>query len=230
MTLKVLDLFSGIGGFSLGLERAGMKTIAFVESNTACRMLLRKRWKDVPVFHCIKTVDFESIGKVDLICGGFPCQPFSTASHGIKTDENLWPEMARIIWQIKPKWVIAENVLEAPIIQAQQDLELIGYKCERRNIKASDCGADHKRSRWWLIAHADNKSEFSSAIDAEVEKLPELCQGVWGAENYSRAIRVPDGVSNRMDRLKQLGNSVIPYIPEAIGRGILNQHTSEDLG
>ena len=98
---------------------------------------------------------------------------------------------------------------------------LLGYKCERRNITATQCGADHQRSRWWLIAHSYDKSEFSSVIDAEVALLPELCQGVWGAENYARTIRISDGISDRMDRLKQLGNTVIPYIPEAIGRGII---------
>lgn len=219
--MKVLDLFSGIGGFSLGLERVGMETVAFVEADKKCQMVLRKHWSNVPIFNNIKTFDRECVGHVDLICGGFPCQPFSTASAGKKVAEDLWPEMARVVWQFMPSWVIAENVQEAPILQAQKDLELLGYKCERRNITATECGADHQRSRWWLIAHSDNESEFSSAIDAEVAKLPELCQGVWGPENYTRAIRVSDGLPNRVDRLKQLGNTVMPYIPEAIGRGIL---------
>ena len=218
--MKVLDLFSGIGGFSLGLERSGFETVAFVEKDKKAQMILRKHWKDTPIFNDIKLIDRESVGQVDLICGGFPCQPFSTASRGRKTAEDLWPEMARIIWQLRPKWVIAENVLPAPIEQAKKDLELLGYKCETRNIGADDCGADHKRDRWWLVAHADNKSEFSSALDAEVAKLPKLCESVWSGENYARTVRVSNGLPNRMDRFRMLGNAVLPQIPEAIGRAI----------
>lgn len=221
--MRVLDLFSGIGGFSLGLERAGMETVAFVEQDKRAQAVLRKHWGNVPIFNDIKTFDRECVGSVDLICGGFPCQPFSTASRGRKTAENLWPEMARVVWQFMPRWVIAENVLPEPIEQAEKDLKTLGYKCESRNISAFDCGADHKRDRWWLIAHTNHKGKFSSAIDAEVAKLPKLCEGVWGAENYARAIRVSNGVPNRSHRLKQLGNAVVPQIPEAIGRAIM-QH------
>ena len=218
--LKVLDLFSGIGGFSLGLERAGMETVAFVERDKGAQMVLRKHWKNTPIFGDITSFDRECVGEVDLICGGFPCQPFSSASHGVRVAVDLWPEMARVIWQFMPRYVIAENVSEKAINKSKTDLETLGYKCETRNISAAQCGADHSRSRWWLIAHTDNESELSSALDAEVAMLPELCKGLWGAENYAGAIRVYDGVSNRMDRLKQLGNTVLPQIPEAIGRAI----------
>ena len=219
--MKVLDLFSGIGGFSLGLEREGFETVAFVERDKRAQMILRKHWKDTPIFNDIKLLDRESVGKVDLICGGFPCQPFSSASRGQKVAEDLWPEMARIIWQFMPRWVVAENVLPAPIEQAKRDLELLGYKCEYRNIGAHDCGADHKRNRWWLVAHSDNQSEFSSALDDEVAELPKLCEGVWGSENYARAVRVPYGLPHRMDRFRMLGNTVVPYIPQVIGRAIM---------
>ena len=117
--------------------------------------------------------------------------------------------------------MIAENVSEKAINKSKSDLELLGYKCEIRNISAAQCGADHKRSRWWLIAHTDNQGELCKSIDAEVAMLPELCKNLWGSENYARAIRVSDGVSHRMDRLKQLGNTVIPQIPESLGRAIM---------
>ena len=94
--MKVLDLFSGIGGFSLGLERAGFETMAFVEYNKSCQMVLRKHWPETPVFSDIKQFDAESIGKPDLICGGFPCQPFSTASHGVKVAEDLWHKLPEL--------------------------------------------------------------------------------------------------------------------------------------
>lgn len=202
--IRVLDLFSGIGGFSLGLERVGMTTVAFCESDKKCQLVLRKHWKETPIFGDIKKLDAESIGNIDLVCGGFPCQPFSTASRGQKTATDLWPEMLRVVSEIKPKWVMAENVLPAPIEQAKNDLENLNY------------------AGWWIVAHANNQSEFYSAIDAEVEKLQELCSCLWGAENYSRANRVSNGVSGRMDRFKQLGNTVLPQIPEALGKGIFN--------
>lgn len=219
--MKVLDLFSGIGGFSLGLERVGFNTVAFVEKDKAAQKVLRKHWPETPIFPDIKTIDRECVGTIDLICGGFPCQPFSTASAGKKVAEDLWPEFARIVWQFMPKWVIAENVLPLPINQAKKDLETLGYKCEKRNIGAHDCGADHKRDRWWLVAHTNDESKLSSAINAEVAKLPKLCQSLWGPENYARAVRVSNGLPNRMDRLRMLGNTVVPAIPEAIGRAIM---------
>lgn len=215
--MKVLDLFSGIGGFSLGLERAGMETIAFCEIDRDCRAVLKKHWPHVPVFTDIKTLGHID---ADLICGGFPCQPFSTASRGRKTAEDLWPEMLRVVSVIKPRFVVAENVLEAPISTAKTDLEKLGYQCEKRCISANDCGADHQRNRWWLVAHPNDEGEFSSALDAEVAKLQELCEGLWGAENYARTVRISNGIPGRMVRLRMLGNAVIPKIPEAIGRAI----------
>jgi len=215
----VLDLFSGIGGFSLGLERTeGFETIGFCEIDKKCHYVLKKHWPKVPIYSDIKLL---SGIKADLICGGFPCQPFSSASRGRKVAEDLWPFMLDVIVNAMPSFIIAENVSDAPIDKARLDLEKLGYKCEIRNITAAQAGADHKRSRWWLIAYANNKSELSCSLDAEVAKLPELCKGLWAAENYSRTIRVSDGVSNRMDRIKQLGNSVVPQIPEVIGKAIL---------
>lgn len=224
--IKVLDLFSGIGGFSLGFSKAGgFYTVAFVEIDEAARRVLRKHWPQTPIFSDIKSIDGESLGDVDMVCGGFPCQAFSTASAGKKVAENLWPEMRRIIQIYKPTWVVAENVLPAPITTAQDDLKSLGYQCEQRSISADECGADHKRNRWWLCAYSNNKSEFSSALNAEVAKLPKLCKGVWAAENYARAVRVSDGLPNRVDRLRLLGNTVIPQIPQAIGNAIKSVHT-----
>jgi len=220
--MRVLDLFSGIGGFTLGLDRAGMTTAAFCEADKKCQLVLRKHWKETPIFGDIYKLDSESIGNIDLVCGGFPCQPFSTASRGQKTAVDLWPEMLRVVSLIKPQWVIAENVLPAPIEIAKKDVENLNYAVWTKRIGAHDAGADHKRDRWWIVAHANNQGEFHSALDAEVEKLQELCSGLWGSENYARAIRVSDGVSGRMDRFKQLGNTVLPQIPEALGRAILS--------
>lgn len=220
--LKVLDLFSGIGGFSLGLERTGgFETITFCEVLGYQRAILRKHWPEVPQHEDIKTLGM--VPGVDVVCGGFPCQPFSTASRGRKVAENLWPAMARIVRLNKPKLVFAENVQKGPIEDAAADLQGYGYNVTIRNISADDCGAPHGRSRWWVVAHPYDEGELQRAIDAEVAKLPELCAGLWSAEAYSRAIRVPHGLPTGVDEAPRiaLGNTVMPQIPEALGRAIL---------
>lgn len=217
--MNVLDLFSGIGGFSLGLERAGMRTVAFCEIDPFCRKILAKHWPDVPCHHDIRSLD--GFGRVDGICGGFPCQPFSTASRGRRTAADLWPEMHRVVGEVSPRFVIAENVQEEAIAYAAQCLNGLGYPTYYRRISGTDIGADHIRNRWWLVAHPDAEGQLRRAIDAEVAKLPALCAGLWGPGNYARAIRVLDGPADRMDRIGAIGNAVFPQIPEAIGRAIL---------
>lgn len=221
MKYRVLDLFSGIGGFSLGLERTGgFETVAFCEIEPYCQAVLRKHWPEVPIYDDVRTLDYD--GPVDVITGGYPCQPFSTASAGRRVAANLWPAMLAVIEAIRPSYVVTENVAEVPQKLAQHNLEKLGYKTLRRNISGVDCGAWHHRSRWWVCAYANHKSELHSAIDAEVAELPKLCKGIWSGANYASAIRVFDGVPKRVDRLRALGNAVIPQIPEIIGRAILN--------
>jgi DNA (cytosine-5)-methyltransferase 1 len=221
--LKVLDLFSGIGGFSLGLERTGgFETVAFCEQDYYCQQVLMKHWPRTIIYNDIKTLP--KLDGVDVVCGGFPCQPHSTASHGLKTAECLWSYMLTSIEAMKPKFAIAENVQEKPMRKAESDLRKIGYdRITVKRISAHDAGADHQRNRWWLIAHPYDESEFCRALNAEVAKLPQVCSGIWDAEAYASAIRVSNGVSDRMDeaRLKALGNTVFPFIPQAIGHAIL---------
>lgn len=224
--LRILDLFSGIGGFSLGLERTGgFKTVAFCEVKPFAHRVLRKHWPEVPIYNDVRSLTADVLRRdgvaVDVICGGFPCQPFSTASRGRRVAVDLWPEMARVIGSVLPRVVIAENVQEAAIANAARDLESIGYATHYRRISADDAGADHQRDRWWLIAHAHDQGEFCRAINAEVAQLSEVCRGLWGAGNYARAIRISNGLSDRMDRLSSLGNAVMPQIPEMIGRAIM---------
>jgi DNA (cytosine-5)-methyltransferase 1 len=218
--MNVLDLFSGIGAFSLGLERAGMRTVAFCEIEPFCRRVLAKHWPRVPCHTDIRTACFTD--PVDVVCGGFPCQPFSTASRGRRVAIDLWPEMLRIVGSARPRFVIAENVQEQAIANAAQDLNGIGYRTHHRRISGADAGADHQRDRWWVVAHADAQGELHGAINAEVAKLPTLRAGLWGPGNYARAVRVLDGPADRMDRIGALGNAVMPAIPEAIGRAIMS--------
>ena len=220
--MNVLDLFSGIGGFSLGLERAGMRTVAFCEIDPFCRRVLAKHWPTVPIFDDVRTLPTIA---ADLVCGGFPCQPFSTASRGRRVAQDFWPDMLRVVRDVRPRYVIAENVQEAAIANSAQDLTGLGYRTYYRCIAAADAGADHQRDRWWVVAYPDSQGELCGAIHAEVAKLPALCRSLWGPTNYARAIRVLDGLSDRVDRVGALGNAILPQIPEAIGRAIVSNDT-----
>jgi DNA (cytosine-5)-methyltransferase 1 len=217
--MRVLDLFSGIGGFSLGLERTkGFETVAFCEVGEFQRQVLQKHWPDVRVYPDIKTLPPL---EADVICGGFPCQPFSTASHGVRVAEDLWPYMLASIDAVRPKYIIAENVAEKPIRKAETDMKDLGYATTAIRIGAHDAGADHKRNRWWLCAYPNQNGKLHSAIHAEASVLPQLCEGLWSSQNFAAALRVSDGVSDRVDRVRALGNAVLPQIPEMFGRAIL---------
>lgn len=226
--MRVLDLFSGIGGFSLGLERAGMQTVAFCEIDPFCQRVLRKHWPQVPIYDDVRTLTGERLRAdgiaVDLICGGFPCQPFSTASAGkrggVSDDRFLWPEMLRIISECRPAWIIGENVAGIESLALRQvvsDLEGRGYEvAPPLEIPACALGHDHRRTRFWFLAYADVRGEHGRPINAEAQVLPRL------ADDGNR-MGASDGVSDRLDRrrMEALGNAVVPQIPELIGRAIL---------
>jgi DNA (cytosine-5)-methyltransferase 1 len=131
--------------------------------------------------------------------------------------------MGRVIWQTRPKVVLLENVSKAAILEAKKDLGVLGYETVVRKVSAKDCGAPHLRNRWWVCAHTYNKGKFQRAINAEVAKLPKLCKGVWSRSAYCKAVQFSDGFPRKLDGLKQFGNSVIPQIPEAFGRAIMEQ-------
>ena len=157
--LRVLDLFSGIGGFSLGLERAGMRTVAFCEIEPYCRAVLRKHWPDVPCFEDVRTLTAADVGTADVICGGFPCQDISVAGRraGIEGDKSgLWREYARLIGELRPRYVIVENVaalLGRGIERVLGDLASLGYDTEWHCIPASAIDAPHQRDRIWIVAY-----------------------------------------------------------------------------
>jgi DNA (cytosine-5)-methyltransferase 1 len=160
--VRVLDLFSGIGGFSLGLERAGMKTVAFCEIEPFCRAVLKKHWPDVPQFEDVRKLRGEDVGPVDLVCGGYPCQPFSTAGKrgGAEDDRHLWPEMRRIISECRPDWVLAENVaghITLGLDEVLSDLDALGYASRAFVIPACAVDAPHRRDRVWIVANANSQ-------------------------------------------------------------------------
>jgi DNA (cytosine-5)-methyltransferase 1 len=185
MKLKLLDLFSGLGGFSLGLERTGcFKTVAFCEIDKYCTLILNKHWKGIKVYDDVKKItkeqfDADGIEYPDIITGGFPCQPFSVAGKqkGTGDDRHLWPEMFRIIKAFKPKIVIGENV--KGIINIQDglvfetvctDLENEGYEVQAFNIPAAGVQAPHRRERIWIIATNVGNSEYDGSLTTEITR------------------------------------------------------------
>ena len=167
--MNVLDLFSGIGGFSLGLERAGMKTVAFCEVDKKCQAVLKKHWPDVPIFDDVSTLTGEQIEeKIDVICGGFPCQDISLAGKGAGLAgkrSGLWSEFHRLIKEIRPKYAIIENVSalrSRGLDQVLGALSEIGYDAEWHCITASSVGAPHRRDRIWIVAYPRDNTRRDS--------------------------------------------------------------------
>lgn len=156
--LRVLDLFSGIGGFSLGLERAGLRTVQFVEIDPYCRAVLAHHWPDVPCHDDVRTFH-GAAGSADVICGGFPCQDVSIAGTrvGMAGERSgLWSEFRRIVGEVGPRYVLVENVAALTVWglgEVLGDLVTLGYDTEWHCIPAAYVGAPHRRDRLWLIAY-----------------------------------------------------------------------------
>ena len=178
--LKVLDLFSGIGGFSLGLHSTGIfDTVKFVEFDKFCQKVLQKNFPDVPIEGDIRDVKGQEF-EADVITGGFPCQPFSVAGKQKGTNDNryLWPEMFRLIKEIKPEFVIGENVqglinLQDGMVlrQVQDQLESEGFEVQCFLIPASGIGAWHQRNRVWIIGHSKHNGLLASEKRSRDKKI-----------------------------------------------------------
>ena len=169
--MKILDLFSGIGGFSLGMESTGhFETVKFVEMDKYCQKVLRKHWPNVPIEEDIKNVKGKEF-EADVIVGGFPCQPMSVAGRqkGTSDSRYLWPEMFRLIREVKPEFVIGENVQGIINIQdgmvlrqVQDDLESKGFEVQCFLIPASGIGAWHQRNRVWIVGHSEYNGSLAT--------------------------------------------------------------------
>jgi DNA (cytosine-5)-methyltransferase 1 len=267
--LTVLDLFSGIGGFSLGLERTGgFKTVAFCEIDPFCRKVLAKHWPGVPIYEDVRALKCLP-GFADVVCGGFPCQDISHAGSGKGIGgkrSGLWGELHRIIGEVRPRYALVENVPRllsggsgAWMGKVLGDLAAIGYDAEWHCIPASAVGAPHIRDRVWIIAYpqhsdadrirphhparnvrATEPSDQQSRHAGALRRLISNRNGVrelqpeggerdergrignghrWPAEPAMD--RMAYGVPNGVDRIRALGNTVVPAIPELIGRAIL---------
>jgi DNA (cytosine-5)-methyltransferase 1 len=165
--MNVLSLFAGIGGLDLGLERAGMTVVGQVEIDPFCQRVLAKHWPEVPrhddVRTCVEWWLGESRPAVDVICGGFPCQPVSLAGRRKAQDDErwLWPLMASVIGQLRPRFAILENVpglFTAGFADVLADLAALGFDAEWDCVPAAAVGAPHRRDRLFLVAHASSES------------------------------------------------------------------------
>jgi len=281
--VNVLDLFSGVGGFSLGLEWAGCHTVALCENDDFCRGILGRRFPGVPLHRDIRELDGRQYrGAAQLVCGGFPCQPYSVAGiqSGADDDRALWPEMFRIIREVQPVAVIAENVpgiVNLEFDKVLSDLEGENFACQSFDIPAAGIDAHHIRHRIWFIAYSRSQRVWqqsgwrigqggAEAARAVTDRQDDphahggRCEEQWQQEHGNQrserrgephglraggwwerqgrwfagepAIwpaepgvgRISNGVPNRVDRLRALGNSVAPGLVEVIGR-----HLLEDL-
>lgn len=204
-----------------------MRTVAFCESDPHCQRVLRHHWPAVPCFLDIRALtgahlEANGIERIDVVCGGFPCQPFSSAARGVKrgkgSDTTLWLDMLRLVDETRPSWVIAENVANFDRLALEDVvsyLEGSGYQvAPPLVIPACAVGRDHRRDRYWIIGHSDRDGEPGRAQYAEVARLP-LCRDDTGSMGAA------DGIPKRMDRMRMIGNAVDPSIVERIGRAIM---------
>jgi DNA (cytosine-5)-methyltransferase 1 len=231
------DLFAGIGGFSLGFERAGMVCRWQVEIDPYCTSVLEKHWPDLERRRDVRECGRHNLEPVDVICGGPPCQPFSAAGkrRGPEDDRNLWPEFARIVQDLRPRWVVFENVLGIRAIYLDtvlSDLERMGYTTATTVIPAGALGAWHRRDRIWVVANSEKRDKWSRLREGESAGKrpgrPGDILGQAGETSWERGwafepgvARMVHGVPNRVDRNRVIGNAVVPQVTEFIGRLIV---------
>lgn len=235
--MKHLDMFSGIGGFALAAQWAGIDTIGFSEIDKFCCEVLKKHWPNVINYGDIRQI--KELPHVDLMTGGFPCQPFSSAGkkRGKEDERYLWPQFYRAIQLAKPTWVVIENVKGAVDLVLEticSDLEVQDYEVQSFIIPACAADAPHRRERLWIIAHANRKRNdfrFSDWEERCVQKdkygnmaqvqseWEELKPNSWSTYDFKQylsfnALATGDGygIPNRLDRGKSLGNSIVPQV------------------
>lgn len=231
MSLTFGSLFSGIGGIDLGLERAGMRPVWQSEIDPyACRVLA-KHWPTVPNLGDITSIDWSTVERPDLICGGYPCPAFSQAARGRNVAPDLWPEMRGAIAALRPRWVLLENVaahLGRGFRRVLTDLDGLGFDAEWSVVTACSVGAAHTRRRLFAVAHPHGERQSVFPVDGEVAWMPAPTEhrGHWGVPTADD-VRADDGVPHRLDRDRVLGNAVVPDIAELIGRRIATSLAAE---
>ena len=230
MVMRLLDLFSGIGGFSYAAEKlvGGYETVAFCEQDEFCQQVLRKHWKDVPIYDDVRTIDATRLGTIDIVAGGFPCQAVSQAGLQKATEDDrwLWDEMLRIIQDCKPRWVIGENVVGLINInqgilfeQVQTDLEKEGYSVQSVVIPACAKNAPHRRDRVWIIA---NTKRMGWTERAEIRETSERERWADNSSNSSSTVTETSKKHRRGNSERRMG-----YMADGISEA-LSGHFSEE--
>lgn len=240
--LNVLSLFSGIGGLELGLERAGMTTVGQVEIDPYARKVLERHWPDVPKHDDVRTTiewwDSQPRPRVHVVCGGFPCQDISNAGKqaGITGERSgLWKPMRDTIRHLRPDYVVIENVSALAtrgLDVVLADLAEIGFDAEWATLRASDFGAPHNRERLYIVAYphgVDGRSrdylgaggvgESSVAVgglSGLAASARRRAADAW-LEREPGLARLAYGVPDQSQRLRALGNAVVPQVAEAVG-------------
>ena len=236
LAMTGLSLFSGIGGLDLAAEMAGIQTVAMCEKDPFCRRVLCKHWPDVPIYEDVFELRGEDVGPVDVIHGGFPCQPFSVAGRqrGQKDERYLWPEFSRLVEEIGPRWVVAENVPGILTLAADdvcKDLERLDYSVGIWHFEAAAVRAPHRRARVFFVGYSDCQGlSIAQRCRENAERTgggatcraswwsaePDVGRGLdglypWLDGNWERGIpRTAVGVKDRVNRLRALGNAVVP--------------------
>jgi DNA (cytosine-5)-methyltransferase 1 len=237
MALTFGSLFAGIGGIDLGLERAGMQCVFQVEIDDYATSVLQKHWPDVPRFKDVRSVGAHNLPSTDIICGGFPCQDISNAGKraGITgARSGLWGEFARIIGELRPRYVLVENVaalLHRGFGRVLGDLAALRYDAEWHCIPAAALGAPHIRDRVFILAYANGSDGHGRGFSDKVGRFPfagqiaaarDAARTQWAAEPGFPLLAY--GVPNRVGQLNGYGNAVSPQVAEFIGRAIVAHH------
>lgn len=227
--MSIGSLFSGIGGLELGLERAGLGPVKWqVEIDPFRRQVLAKHWPQVQRFNDVRTVGMRELSPVRVLCGGFPCTDVSDASHGEGKgmdgpQSGLWKEFFRIADELLPPWIVVENVAGAAkrkwLPTVRGDLHLLGYQTAAFELSGFDVGAPFPGKRIFVVASADWESEPVSALYEKMAVMPAHAGTMWnGWKSEPSTLRMADGIPRGMDRLRALGNAVMPQMAEVIGR------------
>jgi len=235
--MKFLSLFAGIGGFDLGLERAGMECVGQVEIDEWRLSKLVKHWPNVPKWRDVYEFTGNEIGAIDLICAGYPCQGESGSGkrQGTNDDRWLWPETFRIVKAKWPSWFLGENVINHEgmgLSLVIADLESAGYSVRPFIIPSAACGLPTVERHIWIVAASDEirlQGDFAESFQWEPELSEEFSRGDpvqyerWALPE-SRVCRVGERPADWVDRIKAIGDSVPPQVVEVIGRAILRAH------
>lgn len=239
--MRVGSLFSGIGGLDLGLERAGMSVAWQSETDPHCVAVLKRHWPNVPNLGDVTSIDWREVERVDVICGGYPCQPFSASGQrkGEQDDRHLWPYMFAAIRSLRPRFVIIENVqghLTLGFGSVLSDLASIGFDAEWGVVSACSVGAPHLRRRLFVVAYPHSSRHEQVAPSPPSDEAPHgpesdyLALGPTALHGRSRwwagQPRVPllaDGLPGRLvrDVNHAFGNAVVPQVAEFIGRAVM---------